>query len=84
MREDPAPMARKRVGFIEGLFVRADARRRGHARALVRAAEQWARSRGARQMGSDTHLSYRASRAMHRALGYREVEHVVILARRLR
>src|ERR1700744_3883270 len=39
------------VGFLEGLYVQEEYRKRGIARALVRAGEQWAWSRGCAEMG---------------------------------
>ena len=42
------------VGYIEGMWVDAAARRRGIARQLVDAAIAWSRSRGYRELGSDT------------------------------
>jgi aminoglycoside 6'-N-acetyltransferase I len=74
----------RRIGYLEGLFVHPDDRRSGTALALVRVAEQWARSHGARRMGSDTHPKNRASRAFHSALGYRELERLIVFEKRLR
>jgi aminoglycoside 6'-N-acetyltransferase I len=65
------------VGYIEGWYVDPDVRRRGVGRALVEAAEAWARSRGCRQMGSDAHLGNTVSHQAHGALGYQEVERLV-------
>jgi aminoglycoside 6'-N-acetyltransferase I len=45
--------ATKPVGYVEGWFVDPDSRRQGIGRALVRAAEDWARAKGCSQMGSD-------------------------------
>lgn len=42
------------VGFIEGWFVREGFRHRGIGRALLSAAEDWARHHGCREMASDT------------------------------
>src|SRR5688572_30949879 len=41
------------VGYVEGWYVDDDVRRQGIGRALVGAAEGWARSRGCHEMGSD-------------------------------
>jgi GNAT superfamily N-acetyltransferase len=61
------------VGYVEGWFVDADLRRRGLGRELVRAAEQWARSKGCHEMASDAEIDNRVSRSAHAALGYQEV-----------
>jgi aminoglycoside 6'-N-acetyltransferase I len=61
------------VGYVEGWFVDADQRRRGIGRQLVRAAEDWARAKGCREMGSDAEVENAVSRLAHACLGYREV-----------
>ena len=72
------------VGFIEGVYVIDAARRRGVARELVKAAEQWARERGCTEMASDSLLDNTDSHAMHRALGYEESDRVVYFVKPLR
>ena len=72
------------VGFIEGIYVIESARRRGVARELVDAAEQWARERGCTEMASDSLLENTGSHAMHRALGYAESDRVVYFVKPLR
>ena len=71
------------VGYIEGWYVAPELRRQGVGRRLVEAAEQWARSRGCTEMGSDAELSNAPSHRAHAALGYGEVERVVSFAKRL-
>jgi aminoglycoside 6'-N-acetyltransferase I len=65
------------VGYIEGWYVDEDFRRQGAGRALVEAAEDWARSRGCRQMASDAELWNTVSHQAHGALGYQETGRVV-------
>jgi aminoglycoside 6'-N-acetyltransferase I len=65
------------VGYIEGWYVDPDVRRRGVGRALVEAAEAWARSKGCRQMASDAYVDNAVSVESHARLGYREVERLV-------
>jgi aminoglycoside 6'-N-acetyltransferase I len=42
------------VGYIEGWFVYEALRNRGIGKELMRAAEDWAREHGCREMASDT------------------------------
>jgi aminoglycoside 6'-N-acetyltransferase I len=66
------------VGYIEGWYVDEDVRRRGVGRALVEAAEVWARSRGYRQMASDAELWNDVSHQAHGAIGYQETARLVL------
>jgi len=65
------------VGYIEAWFVDPDVRRQGYGRALLAAAEDWARSRGYREMASDTQLHNDVSRQAHERSGYAEVDRVI-------
>src|SRR5438552_992069 len=49
------------VGYVEGWWVDPDARRAGVGRALIAAAENWARALGCSEMASDTQLDNVAS-----------------------
>jgi aminoglycoside 6'-N-acetyltransferase I len=65
------------VGYLEGWYVDEDVRKQGIGRALVAAAEGWARALGCREMASDADLDNTVSQAAHARLGYREVGRVV-------
>jgi aminoglycoside 6'-N-acetyltransferase I len=65
------------VGYIEAWYVEPDARLKGYGRALLSAAENWARGRGYREMASDAQLDNEASYAAHRRAGYAEVDRIV-------
>jgi len=65
------------VPYIEAWFVHADRRGRGYGRALVKAAETWARGRGFKEIASDTQLSNTGGLRAHLALGFEEVERAV-------
>jgi aminoglycoside 6'-N-acetyltransferase I len=65
------------VGYIEAWYVDPDARRAGHGRALLRAAEQWARDQGYTEMGSDALMDNLVSHEAHKRSGYIEVDRVV-------
>jgi aminoglycoside 6'-N-acetyltransferase I len=61
------------VGFLEGWFVAAGRRRQGIGRALVAAAERWARGEGCHEFASDALADNAVSARAHRALGFDEV-----------
>ena len=71
------------VGYIEGWWVDADVREQGIGRALIDAAEQWARAKGYSEMASDALLENSISHSAHRALGYAEVERLVTFRKSL-
>jgi aminoglycoside 6'-N-acetyltransferase I len=62
-----------RVGYLEGWFVIPEARGRGTGRALVGAAEEWARSQGCTEFASDAEADNEESALAHRALGFEDV-----------
>ncbi len=65
------------VAFLEGLYVAPAWRRRGVARLLCAAAEDWGRMLGCVELGSDTYLENIESQRMHQALGFEEMERIV-------
>ena len=71
------------VPFIEGWYIERALQRQGIGRALVQAAEDWARARGHDEMASDGELENADGIAAHRALGYQEVERVVYFRKSL-
>ncbi len=71
------------VGFLEAWYVVPELRRRSGGRALLAAAEDWVRSKGCTEMGSDTWADDEAARAAHRAVGFTEVEVAVHFAKSL-
>ena len=75
---DEAPCA-----FLEGWWVDEDVRRTGVGRALIEAVEDWARSRGFSELGSDALLDNALSHTAHKALGFEERERVVYFRKHL-
>jgi aminoglycoside 6'-N-acetyltransferase I len=65
------------VLFLEGIYVIPCYRRRGIARALCRAVEQWGLQQGCSEFASDTALLNLTGQDMHRALGFVETERVI-------
>ncbi len=65
------------VGYVEGLWVDEDVRLQGIARRLMETAADWSRSRGYREMASDTNLDITDSQKMHARLGFTETDRIV-------
>jgi aminoglycoside 6'-N-acetyltransferase I len=62
-----------RVAYLEGWFVVPAARSRGVGRALIAAAEGWARAQGCAELASDAEADTKLGATAHRALGFTEV-----------
>ena len=71
------------VPYVEGWYVRAERRRRGFGSALMRATEAWCRERGYVELGSDALADNTHSRIVHAALGFEEVETLVVFRKAL-
>ena len=72
------------VPYVEGWFVRADARGRGAGKALMESAMGWASSRGFAYLASDTDLTNEGSIHAHHAIGFKEVGRQVAFLRQLK
>jgi aminoglycoside 6'-N-acetyltransferase I len=72
------------VGFLEGWYVVEEVRKQGVGRKLVEAGEQWARSMGCTEMGSNTEIWRTGSMEAHLSLGYTEVERDVNFLKKLK
>jgi len=71
------------VGYVEAWWVDADMRRHGVGRALLLAAEEWAREKGYQEMASDALLDNTVSHEAHMRSGYEEVDRVVQFRKKL-
>lgn len=71
------------VAYLEGLYVRPEARASGVARQLVEAVSEWARSMGCTELASDTQLENLVSQAVHAKLGFVETERAVFFSKPL-
>jgi aminoglycoside 6'-N-acetyltransferase I len=72
------------VPYVEGWYVQTASRRHGIGGALMHAAESWCRARGYHEFGSDALADNRLSRIAHAALGFKEVETLVVFRKVLR
>ncbi|MCQ2010293.1 MAG: aminoglycoside 6'-N-acetyltransferase [Sporolactobacillus sp.] len=65
------------TGYIEGIYVKPDFRRKGVAQNLVEAAELWAKAKGCKQIGSDTELSNQPGYSFHIEAGFHEANRTI-------
>lgn len=65
------------VAYIEAWYVDPDVRRTGCGRALLAAAEEWARERGYTEVASDARLGNDVSLKAHQSSGYEVVDRIV-------
>ena len=68
---------RRFVPYVEAWFVREESRGRGVGQALMRRAEVWAREVGFTELASDTEIDNLRSIALHKAMGFEEIDRVV-------
>jgi aminoglycoside 6'-N-acetyltransferase I len=71
------------VPHVEGWYVEDPARRHGLGRALMRAAEEWARANGFTELASDSELDDDAAQRAHVRCGFEEVDRLVKFRKKL-
>ena len=65
------------VGYLEGIYVEPQYRRKGHSRTMVDFAAEWFRQHGCSEMASDALLENRGSQGFHKHLGFEETYRIV-------
>ncbi|MGE3683035.1 MAG: aminoglycoside 6'-N-acetyltransferase [Bdellovibrionales bacterium] len=71
------------VVFFEGVWVADEFRKSGIGHKFVAAVENWARSKGINEIGSDAELSNTVSHNCHKKWGFEETERVVYYRKKL-
>ena len=71
------------VGYLEGIYVKDQHRRRGCARQLLAACEDWARSQGCTEFASDCELGNDMSLAFHLGAGFAEANRIICFTKKL-
>ena len=71
------------VGYLEGIFVREEYRRRGIARRLLAACEAWAGDFGCSEFASDCELTNYESFRFHLALGFLEANRIICFTKKI-
>ena len=65
------------VGYIEGLYVKPEYRRKGIAEKMVEHAKVWSREFGCSELASDCILENEVSQAFHKSVGFTEANKIV-------
>ena len=65
------------VGYLEGIFVQEEYRKKGYAKELLTACEKWAKEKGCSEFASDCELSNVNSLKFHLAMGFDEVNRII-------
>ena len=65
------------VGYLEGLFVAKEHRRKGYAAQLLAECERWAKEKGCSEFASDCQLDNVDSLRFHIALGFQEAARII-------
>lgn len=71
------------VGYLEGIYVRAEDRKLGFAGQLLQTCEEWARGEGCTEFASDCELDNEDSLAFHLKLGFREANRIICFTKKL-
>ena len=71
------------VGFLEGLYVEPRYRKRGLARLLCSAVEDWAKGMGCSEFASDVLLQNELGQRVHEALGFNATDRVVFYLKQI-
>lgn len=65
------------VGYVEGIYVKPEYRHMGIGRMLISKGEEWAKSKGCREVASDILYDNIASYNFHSKVGFREVSRLI-------
>ena len=71
------------VGYLEGVYVEPDYRRCGYGKALLKACEEWAKSKGCSEFASDCELNNTDSLAFHLSSGFTEANRIICFTKKL-
>lgn len=64
------------VGYLEGIFVKAEYQNKGYAKELLNACEKWAKDMGCTEFASDCELNNTGSLKFHMAMGFDEANRI--------
>jgi len=71
------------VGYLEGIYIREGYRKKGYARALLSACENWAKEKGCMEFASDCELENGESLAFHLRAGFQEANRIICFTKKI-
>ena len=71
------------VGYLEGIFIKEEYRRRGYAKELLSECEKWAKGKGCKEFASDCEIDNDNSFNFHMALGFNEANRIICFTKKL-
>ena len=71
------------VGYLKGIFVKEEYRKRGLARDMLEACQKWAKEQGCREFASDCELDNEDSLRFHLKMGFEEANRIICFTKKL-
>lgn len=71
------------VGYLEGIYVKAEHRKKGIGKKLLTQCEEWAKSKGSREFASDCELNNTESLKFHLQIGFEEANRIICFKKNL-
>ena len=71
------------VGYLEGIYVAGEYRRKGYARLMLTACEVWAKSRSCDEFASDCELYNEESLRFHMNMGFAEANRIICFVKKI-
>lgn len=71
------------VGYLEGIFVKEEYRKRGYAHRLLTECESWAKTQGCTEFASDCELHNTTSLKFHLSMGFEEANRIICFTKKL-
>jgi aminoglycoside 6'-N-acetyltransferase I len=71
------------VGYLEGIYVKPAYRKKGCARELLSACENWSKGKGCNEFASDCELTNQDSLHFHLNVGFQEANRIICFTKKL-
>jgi len=71
------------VGYLEGIFVKEEYRKKGYAKNLLKCCEKWSAKKGCREFASDCELTNDNSFRFHLSMGFEEANRIICFRKQI-